>query len=205
MEHEEEATEAAGHAAEATDAAHGAADAAHGAADAAHGGAEAVGMPQLDFSTFPNQIFWLVVTLILIYLVLVRIGLPRVSAVLAERSGTITNDLAAAEDLKRQAEEAEAAYEKALADARTQAQDIAAKTRAEIQTDIDEAIARADAQIAEKSKESEARIAEIEAGAMQSVEEVARDVAAEIVKALGGSAKADDVSGAVSSRLRGGA
>ena len=53
--------------------------------------------------------FWLVVTLVVIFLVLSRIALPRIAAVLAERQGTITNDLAAAEDLKRKAEEAERA------------------------------------------------------------------------------------------------
>ena len=42
-------------------------------AEAAQGGAEAAGMPQLDFSTFPNQIFWLVVTLVAIYLILNKI------------------------------------------------------------------------------------------------------------------------------------
>ena len=35
---------------------------------AGHGGEHAVGMPQLDFSTWPNQIFWLLVTLVVIYL-----------------------------------------------------------------------------------------------------------------------------------------
>ena len=49
-----------------------------------------------------NQIFWLVVALVVIYFVLSRIALPRIAAVLAERQGTITNDIAAAEDLKRQ-------------------------------------------------------------------------------------------------------
>ncbi len=70
-------------------------DAAAGAAG--HGGGHAVGMPQLDFSTWPNQIFWLAVTLVVIYFVLTRVALPRIGAVLAERSSTITNDLAAAE------------------------------------------------------------------------------------------------------------
>ena len=73
---------------EATEATHGAADAAHGAVDAAQGAAghaeSAGGMPQLDFSTFPNQIFWLLVTLVVIYFVLSRIALPRIAAVLSE-------------------------------------------------------------------------------------------------------------------------
>ena len=67
---------------------------------AAEGAAEAAGMPQLDFSTFPNQMFWLVVTLVIIYLVLSRVALPRIAGVLADRQGTITGDIAAAEELK---------------------------------------------------------------------------------------------------------
>ena len=88
----------------------------------AHGEAEtAVGMPQLDFSTWPNQIFWLLVTLVVIYFVLAKIALPRIGAVLADRKSTITNDLAAAEELKHKAVEAEKAYQEALANARTEA------------------------------------------------------------------------------------
>ena len=58
----------------------------------------AVGVPQLCFDWFPNQIFWLVVTLVVIYLILSRVALPRIASVLAERQGTITNDIAAAEE-----------------------------------------------------------------------------------------------------------
>jgi F-type H+-transporting ATPase subunit b len=160
-------------------------------------------MPQLDFSTFSNQIFWLVVTLVVIYLILSRVALPRIAAVLAERQGTITNDLAAAEDLKAKAVEAENAYNKALADARAEAQRIAAETRAEIQADLDEAIAKADAEIAAKASESEKAIAEIKAGAIESVKLVATDTAAELVSVLGGKADADAVAAAVAEQMKG--
>ncbi|MGR3760823.1 F0F1 ATP synthase subunit B' [Roseobacteraceae bacterium NS-SX3] len=176
-------------------------DAAHGAADAAHGSAP--GMPQLDFSTFGNQIFWLVVALVVIYLILSRVALPRIAAVLAERQGTITNDLAAAEDLKAKAVEAEDAYNKALADARAEAQRIAAETRAEIQADLDEAIAKADADIAAKAAESEKAIAEIKAGALESVKVVATDTAAALVAALGGQPDEAAVEAAVEQRMEG--
>ena len=83
--------------------------------------AEAPGMPQLDFTTFPNQMFWLVVTLVIIYLVLARVALPRIAGILADRAGTISGDIAAAEELKQRAVEAEEAYLKALAEARVQA------------------------------------------------------------------------------------
>jgi F-type H+-transporting ATPase subunit b len=173
------------------------------AAEAAHGAGEAVGMPQLDFSTWPNQIFWLLVALVAIYFVLTRIALPRISAVLAERSGTIINDLAAAEDLKAKAVEAEKAYNDALATARTEAGKIVAKARAEIQADLDAATARADAEIGARTVASEAKIAEVRAGALDSVTEVAKDVAAELVAVLGGKASAKSVTAAVAARLKG--
>ncbi|WP_081533962.1 F0F1 ATP synthase subunit B' [Rhodovulum sp. P5] len=172
------------------------------AADAAHA-AESVGMPQLDFSTYPNQIFWLIVTLVVIYFVLSRIALPRIGAVLAERQGTISNDIAAAEELKLQAQEAEKAYEKALADARAEAQRIVAETKAEIKADLDAATAKADAEIAAKSAEAEKQIAEIRANAMQSVTEVAKATATDVVTALGFRADQSAVNAAVDAKLKG--
>jgi F-type H+-transporting ATPase subunit b len=160
-------------------------------------------MPQLDFSTFGNQIFWLAVALVVIYLILSRVALPRIAAVLAERQGTITNDLAAAEDLKAKAVEAENAYNKALADARAEAQRIAAEARAEIQGDLNDAIAKADAQISAKTAESEKAIAEIKAGALESVKTVANDTAEALVAALGGKADAKAISAAVDERMKG--
>ncbi len=163
----------------------------------------AVGMPQLCFDWWPNQIFWLTVTLVVIFFVLSRIALPRIAAVLAERKGTITNDLAAAEDLKAKAVEAEEAYNKALADARAQAQEIIAEAKAEIQADLDDATAKADAEIAAKLAESEKKIAEIRESAMDSVKEVAKDTAKELVAAMGGKADGRTVTSAVNARMKG--
>jgi len=174
------------------------------AVDAHDAAASAPGMPQLDFSTFPNQIFWLVVTIVVIYLILSRVALPRIGAVLAERQGTITNDIAAAEDLKRQAAEAEDAYNKALADARAEAQAIAAEARAEIMADLADATAKAEAGISAKAAESAARIDEIRAGALEAVEIVARDTAAEIVATLAPAASDEDsIAAAVTARVKG--
>ena len=97
------------------------------------------------------------------------------------------------------------AYNKALADARAEAQRIAEETRAEIQAVLAEATAKADEQIAAKATESEARIAEIQANATQSVEDVARDVAGDVVAAVmpGQTVDADTVASAVTARMKG--
>jgi F-type H+-transporting ATPase subunit b len=173
------------------------------ATEAAGEAEKAVGMPQLDFSTWPNQIFWLLVTLVVIYLVLTKIALPRIGAVLADRKSTITNDLAAAEELKLKAVAAEKAYNDALANARSEATKIVAQAKAEIQKDLDAATADADGQIAARAAESEATIAAIRDGAAQAVAEVARDTAAALVAALGGSVDLQAVGAAVDVRLKG--
>ena len=168
-----------------------------------HGPEASAGMPQLDFSTFPNQIFWLVVTLAVIYFVLSRVALPRIGSVLAERSGTITNDIAAAEELKQKAVEAEAAYDQALADARTEAAKIVADAKAEIQVELDAEMQKADTKIAAKAAESEAAIAEIRDGATKSVTAVAKETTKALVASMGGSVDAKEITAAVAARMKG--
>lgn len=175
------------------------------AAEAAHGAAEhAQGMPQLDFSTFGNQIFWLLVTLVVLYFIFSRIALPRIAGVLADRQAAITGDLDQAQQFRDKAVEAEAAYNQALADARSEAQRIIAEAKAEIQAELDEATAHADAEISAKAAESEKRIDEIRASAMESVRDVARDTAAEVVRAVApGLEDAKALDKAVASRMKG--
>ena len=171
------------------------------AADAGASG----GMPQLDFSTFPNQIFWLVVALVVLYFILSRVAMPRIGSVLAERAGTITNDIAAAETYRQHAAEAEAAYHKALDDARAAAARVVDEARAEIQKDLDVAIAKADAEIAARTAESARRISEIRESTMDAVAVVAKDATKEILSSFGVKADARSVTSAVNARLKGGA
>jgi F-type H+-transporting ATPase subunit b len=161
------------------------------------------GMPQLDFSTFSNQIFWLVVTLVVIYFILSRFALPRIGGALAERAGTITNDLAEAEDLKQRALEAEQAYEKALAEARAEAQQINIAMRAEIQAQLDIELAKADAEISARTAEAATALTEIRDSSVNSVKDVAKATAKEIVAAMGGKADVKTVTAAVTSRMKG--
>ncbi|PIE11726.1 MAG: ATP F0F1 synthase subunit B' [Rhodobacterales bacterium] len=173
------------------------------AAEMEHAAESGAGMPQLDFSTFPNQIFWLIVALLAIYFILTRVALPRIGGVLAERQGTITNDLASAEELKQKAVEAEAAYDQALADARAEANQIVEKARADIQKDLDAELARADAQIAEQTAEAEKAIADIRDQAASTAREAAIDTAGALVAALGGSADQAALTAAVDERIKG--
>ena len=161
------------------------------------------GMPQLDPSSYGNQIFWLLVALGVIYWALSRVALPRIASIIANRQGAITSDLTAAEDLKQKAREAEAAYEEALAAARAEAQKIVAANRAEMQAELDVAIAEADRRISERSAKSEARIAGIRASAVDDAREVARDVTGELLEFFGTGAKPAEIDAAIARQLKG--
>lgn len=161
------------------------------------------GMPQLDFSTFPNQIFWLLVTLIILYVVLSRVALPRIGGTLSLRKATITADLRAAEEFKQKAVDAERAYNDALARARVEAAKIVAEAKADIQKDLAKATAKADVEIAVKAGEAARALDDIRAGAADAIAAVAKDTAKELVAAFGGSADARAITAAVTARLKG--
>lgn len=172
--------------------------------DAEHAAEASVGMPQLDFSTFPNQIFWLVVSIVVLYFIVAKVALPRIGSVIEDRHNAVANDIEQAADFKRKAEEAEAAYNAALTEARAQAMKIAGEAKAEIKADVDAAIAKADAEIAAKSAESAVRIDEIRASALKAIEEVAGVAANDIVAAIMPTASDDKATkAAVAARLKG--
>src|SRR3954466_11887746 len=79
-------------------------------------------MPQLDAHTFPTQLFWLVVSFLVLYWLMAKIALPRVEKIIEERRRRLDEDLEKAAQMKSEAEAVIAAYEKALAEARQQAQ-----------------------------------------------------------------------------------
>lgn len=129
--------------------------------------------PQLHFEYWPSQIFWLLISLGVLFYVLTRFALPRIQSTLEERRDTISGDLDKAAEFNLAAEEAEEAYDAALKSARAEAQKIADKTKADIKAKLDVAIAEADQRIAAKTAESEKQLAAIRGEAAEKASEVA--------------------------------
>jgi len=121
-----------------------------------------------------------------------KIAVPKISDALETRQMRLEDNLKKAEDLQREAEATLAAYEKALADARAQAHGDIQK----IQQQLNEAAAKEEAALSEKLEakisESEKSIAAEVNKAMESVRDVAIDVAADVIEKLTGSQPAGD-------------
>ena len=67
----------------------------------------AVGMPQLDFSTFPNQIFWLVVFCVVLFAIVKFFIIPRMEDIFANRRKIIDGNIAKAEEIRLRVSEIE--------------------------------------------------------------------------------------------------
>jgi F-type H+-transporting ATPase subunit b len=150
--------------------------------------AAAGGFPPFESQYFPSQLFWLVVTFILLYVLMSKVALPRIGGILAERSKRIGDDIAAADQFKQRSETAHAAYQKALADARTNAQSIAAAEREHQAALAAEHQAELEKQLRERLLAAEQSIASTRAAAMGNVGAIATDAAGAILERLLGKA-----------------
>lgn len=155
------------------------------AAEPAAGEAAAkTGLPQMDVSTFPSQLFWLALTFGFLYWLMSTIVLPRLGGAIEERRDRIADDFDQAAEFRRMAEGAQKAYESDLADAKARARAIAAEKRAELDEELAERQREADAKAAAAIEAAEARIAAMQADKAAKVREAAADTTRAVVEAL---------------------
>ena len=154
--------------------------------------------PPLDPTTFAPQLVWLAITFVVLYLIMSRVALPRIGTVIEERRDRIASDLDEAEQTKKDTEEAIAAYEQALAEARARAHSIAQETRDKLGAEVEAERAEVEQQIAAKMSDAEARILASKESALAHVNEVAATTAEAIVKELiGGKVTTAELNAAV--------
>src|SRR5262245_29306823 len=145
-------------------------------------------MPQLDFTTFLPQLFWLLITFVLLYMLMSKVGLPRISAAIEARRVQIDGDLARAAQMKAEAETVLAAYEKALAEARVQAQATLKATSDKLSAEAAARQQELAAALASQIDAAEQRIAAMKNEALAEVRGIAVDVGRAVVEKLTGTA-----------------
>lgn len=141
-------------------------------------------MPQLDASTFASQLFWLTVMFVFLYVVLAKSILPRVHTILESRKDRIDHDLSRASQMKEEAEETRAAYDKALAEARAKAQALLHTSSHQSATVAAAKQAELDAVINSKLTQSEATLMRARKDVMERLAPVAQELTSLIVEKL---------------------
>ena len=142
------------------------------------------GFPPFNSETFSSQVIWLVIVFGVLYVVMSRVALPRFASVIEARRSRIASDLEAAAAAKQQTDSAIAAYEKALAEARSRAHAIAQDTRDTLAAETERQKADIEAKLAEKIAQAETSIASTKTAALANVRSVAVDVAGAVVARL---------------------
>ena len=144
----------------------------------------AVGMPQLDFSTFPNQIFWLVVFCVVLFAIVKFFIIPRMEDIFANRRKIIDGNIAKAEEIRHRVNEIEKQIEEELQKAKSQCDEIMNTSGTNIKEQM--AIALEDSKMATSQliKEAEDRLKNLRDGSKDAIEKISEDLASEIINKL---------------------
>ena len=146
--------------------------------------AAGAGLPQLDISTWPSQLFWLVVLFTAGYILMAKFVTPRIGSVLEERRAKLDEDLGKARSASEDAARIRAEYEADLDAARTAAAETAKQAAAEATKQAEASDAKITKKLAEKAAKAEAKLATARSEAMANLNNVAAEAALAAVAQL---------------------
>ena len=155
---------------------------------AAHGEGKKSGLPQLDPSTYPSQIFWLLVSFALLYTLMSRVALTRVTEVLAMRQTQRDNNLSRASHLQEDADKIRQTLEAAMASAQAEAQAAMSAREQENAKKMAAESARFLEHARTRIQNAEQNIAKAKEDALHSLADISAEVAADIVQKVSGAA-----------------
>ncbi len=163
-------------------------------------------MPQIEqlAATWGSQVFWLVLTFGIVFLVVGLGMVPKVQGTVDKRDQGIAADLAAADRARAEADATEAAWRTRENASREAAQKLLAEARAKGAAATAERLAAANADVQARVAHAEADIAAQRTAAMAQIEQVAAEAAQAIVERVSGVRVSEqDAQGAVKAVLHG--
>jgi len=150
--------------------------------------AYAAGLPQLDPKTFSPQLIWLAITFLVLYLLMWRVALPRISQVLEERQRRIEDNLNRADQFRIDAQAASQAYDVAMAEARDKARNAVRQMRDRMRHEAETRLAEQTGRLQAEIRAAESAIGKAKSEAEGEVRLMAAELAREVVSRLTGEA-----------------
>ena len=142
----------------------------------------AVGMPQLDFSTFPNQIFWLVIFCVVLFAIVKFFIIPRMEDIFANRRKIIDGNIAKAEEIRLRVGEIEKQIEEELRKAKSQCDEIMNTSGNNIKEQMSQALEDSKIATSQLINEAEGRLKKLRDGSETAIEKISEELANEIIK-----------------------
>ena len=146
--------------------------------------AESGGMPQLNPEFWVSQIFWLTLTFGILYIILSKLILPKISDNLESRKSQILENVEAAEKQRQNSEEKLKEYEKIVLKSKMEAKSIFNQARDKALKDISAKKEVLDKQIDDEVGKAEQEIKVLQSGAAEKINKIAIETSSELIQKL---------------------
>ena len=146
--------------------------------------AESGGMPQLNPEFWVSQIFWLTLTFGILYVVLSKLILPKISNNLESRKSQILENIEAAEKQREDSETKLEEYEKIISKSKLEAKNIFSQSREKVLKDISAKREVLDKQIDEEISKAELEISNLRESAPDKINMIAIETSSELIQKL---------------------
>ena len=146
--------------------------------------AESGGMPQLNPEFWVSQIFWLILTFGILYIVLSKFILPKIGGNLELRKSQIQENIEAAEKQREDSESKLKEYDEIILKSKIEAKNIFKDTRDKALKDINSKREILEKQIDEEIKKAEKEISELKKTGPEKINKIAIETSSEVLKSL---------------------
>ena len=146
--------------------------------------AESSGMPQLNPEFWVSQIFWLIITFGILYVVLSKLILPKISANLETRKSQILENIEAAEKQREESEQKIEEYEKIVQSSKNEAKNHFKQAREKVLKDIGVKKEALEKEIDEEVNKAENEIKTFRDSAPEKIKKIAEETSSDLLQEL---------------------
>ncbi len=164
---------------------------------------ESGGMPQLNPEFWVSQIVWLVLTFGILYIVLSKLILPRISDNLESRKSQILENIETAETQREESEKKLKEFEKIILESKLEAKNYFNRTRQKILDDINKKRIALEKDIDEEINAAEQEVNNLKTTSSEKIKNIAVETSSELIKQLiGEEANSSSISAIVEEQSR---
>jgi len=145
---------------------------------------ESGGMPQLNPEFWVSQIFWLVLTFGLLYIILSKLILPKISNNLESRKSQILENIETAEKQREESEKKVKEFEKIILESKIEAKNYFNEARQKILEDITIKKNSLDKDIDDEISAAEQEIKNLKTASSEKIKNIAIETSSELIKQL---------------------
>ena len=146
-------------------------------------GSEA-GMPQLNTEFWGAQVFWLILTFSILYLIVWKIFLPKITYSIENRKSKIVSDLNEAQKLKEKAEKKLIEYNKIIENSKNEAKKIIEEGRRKLNIDLAIKKNKFSEEIEKELAAVEKEIKNLKKSSISNIEKISKEITTEVIKQI---------------------